>query len=125
MLAEEKVPDRPPAKCAKYDGWGCFIIVGVIIIVALFLLIGLGGPLYNDCGTNDCASQIHYGLYCNDHCLYGHVGPGNSRVLLLVVGLLAICLAPWCWPVGAVERAPERIYKDGHAYERVDDRIIF
>jgi hypothetical protein len=71
----------------------CLCFVGV---AGLLLIIGLVGPIYHECGVNDCTIQRQYGLYCEDYCVYAHYGPGNNAyagaaLVLVIVACLPLC----------------------------------
>ena len=68
--------------------------IGIFGLVCVFLLIGVGGPLYHDCEHHHdvCTTHRSYGLCCQDYCWHGHTGPGGMLVLLLVVGVALVLI---------------------------------
>lgn len=85
----------------KYNGWGCFIVTAMITLIAILLVVGVGGPYYHDCENNDCGRYYYYGLYCYDYCWYGNYGPtygpGNTLAVFAILGLSFVCFIPLCW----------------------------
>jgi len=79
-----------------YRGWGCFLTTVVLGLICMILIIGIGGPAYNDCDNQDCSTQKSYGLYCEDYCWSGHSGPGSGLVLVVLFALIAALLVPYC-----------------------------
>lgn len=102
--------------CPIYQGWGCFITTAVFGLIGMLLIIGLAGPIYNDCENKDCATQKDYGLYCDDYCWSGQLGPGSGLVLLISFFLIVALLVPLCMKGRFGGRTRRRIFKDPRYY---------
>lgn len=105
--------------CPAYEGWGCFISTVVIGLAGILLIVGLGGPLYQNCDHNDCSTQRNYGLYCEDYCWSSQMGPGSGLVLILTFALFVVLLLPICWNRGR-GRMQRRLFQDDYTYQIIN-----
>lgn len=103
-----------------YEGWGCFLTTVFIGLLAILLIIGIGGPWYHDCEKNDCSAQVNYGLYCEDYCWSGQTGPGSGLVLIIAFCVFFALLLPICWQNYRRGRTPRRLFGDDYSYQVIN-----